>query len=162
MYVLDTNVVSELMKGTVRVIARLALTDRTEVAVPGPALAEIAYGIARLPASKRRQQLQARFDLIGAEIARAEWSDDVSRAYGTIKASLERRGLRIEDFDAAIAAHAVAAGATLVTANVSHMVRIPGLQVEDWTVRRRSGGCRTHVRIPVCPAGRGDFAMVRS
>ena len=53
--------------------------------------------------------------------------------YGRIKATLERRGTRIEDFDAAIAAHALARGATLVTSNLSHMTRVPGLRVEDWS-----------------------------
>jgi tRNA(fMet)-specific endonuclease VapC len=52
---------------------------------------------------------------------------------GRIKATLERRGTRIEDFDAAIAAHALALDATLVTANVDHMIRVPGLIVEDWS-----------------------------
>jgi tRNA(fMet)-specific endonuclease VapC len=37
------------------------------------------------------------------------------------------------DFDAAIAAHALASGATLVTANLDHMARVPGLQIEDWS-----------------------------
>ena len=36
-------------------------------------------------------------------------------------------------FDAAIAAHALALEATLVTANVDHMIRVPGLRVEDWS-----------------------------
>jgi tRNA(fMet)-specific endonuclease VapC len=57
----------------------------------------------------------------------------VSEAYGRIKAALERRGRRIEDFDAAIAAHAVSAGATLVTANLGHMTRVPGVRTEDWS-----------------------------
>jgi tRNA(fMet)-specific endonuclease VapC len=52
--------------------------------------------------------------------------------FGRIKATLERRGTRIEDFDAAIAAHALALDATLVTANIGHMIRVPGLRVEDW------------------------------
>jgi tRNA(fMet)-specific endonuclease VapC len=52
--------------------------------------------------------------------------------FGRITTILERRGTRIEDFDAAIAAHALAADATLVT-NLGHMVRIPGLRVEDWS-----------------------------
>jgi len=56
----------------------------------------------------------------------------VRHAYGRIKAVLERRGTRIEDFDAVIAAHAVASGAALVTANRDHMARVPGLQIEDW------------------------------
>lgn len=132
MYLLDTNALSALMKGTPAVVARLAATDRAEVALPQPVVAEIAFGIERLPRSRRRAELQARFDLACAEIARAEWTDAVSHAYGRIKATLERRGQRIEDFDAAIAAHAMALDATLVTANLDHMTRVPGLRIQDW------------------------------
>ena len=131
-YLLDTNAVSELMKGTPAIVARLAAADRAEVAVPQPVIAEIAFGLERLPRSKRRTELQARFDLVCAEIARAEWTDAVSQTYGRIKAALERRGRRIEDFDAAIAAHAVSLDATLVSANLDHMTRIPDLRIEDW------------------------------
>jgi tRNA(fMet)-specific endonuclease VapC len=132
-YVLDTNAVSALMKGSPAVVERLAATAPAEVAIPQPVLAEIAFGIERLPRSKRRTSLQARFDLVSAELARAEWTDAVSRMFGRIKATLERRGTRIEDFDAAIAAHALAVEATLVTANLDHMIRVPGLRVEDWS-----------------------------
>jgi len=131
-YVLDTNAVSALMKGSPAVVDRLAATDRADVALPQPVIAEIAYGIERLPRSARRQALQARFELVCSELQRLEWTDEVSHAYGRIKAALERRGARIEDFDAAIAAHAIALDATLVTANLDHMARIPGLRVEDW------------------------------
>ena len=131
-YVLDTNAVSALMKGSAAVVERLANTEPADVAVPQPVLAEITFGIERLPRSKRRTMLQARFDLICSELPRAEWSDAVSQAYGRIKATLERRGTRIEDFDAAIAAHALATDATLVTANLDQMTRVPGLQIEDW------------------------------
>lgn len=131
-YVLDTNAVSALMKGAPAVVDRLAATEPRDVGIPQPVVAEIAYGIARLPRSKRRQALQGRFDLICSELQRVEWTDAVSHAYGRIKAALERRGSRIEDFDVAIAAHALALGATLVTSNVEHMARVPGLRVEDW------------------------------
>jgi tRNA(fMet)-specific endonuclease VapC len=131
-YVLDTTAVSALMKGHAAVVERLAATERADVSVPQPVLAEIAFGIGRLPRSKRRAVLQARFDLVCAELTRTEWTDAVSHAYGRIKATLERRGTRIEDFDAAIAAHAVAFDATLVTANLAQMSRVPGLQIEDW------------------------------
>jgi tRNA(fMet)-specific endonuclease VapC len=131
-YLLDTNAVAALMKGTPAVVDRLAATGRAEVAVPQPVVAEIAFGIERLPRSKRRAELQARLDLVCAEIARAEWTDAVSQAYGRIKAMLERRGQRLEDFDAAIAAHSVALDATLVTANLDHMTRVPGLRIQDW------------------------------
>ena len=132
-YVLDTNAVSALMKGNPTVVERLAATTPAQVAIPQPVLAEIAFGIERLPRSKRRTSLQTRFELISAELPRAEWTDAVSRMFGRVKATLERRGTRIEDFDAAIAAHALALEATLVTANLDHMIRVPGLRVDDWT-----------------------------
>ncbi len=124
-YVLDTNAVSALMKGSPAVVERLAATAPAAVAIPQPVLAEIAFGIERLPRSKRRASLLARFELISAELPRAEWTDAVSQMFGRIKTTLERRGTRIEDFDAAIAAHALALEATLVTANLDHMIRVP-------------------------------------
>jgi tRNA(fMet)-specific endonuclease VapC len=132
MYVLDTNAVSALMKGDAAFVERLASHTPADIAIPQPVIAEIAYGIERLPRSRRRSILQARFDLICSELPRAEWTDAVSQAFGRIKAALERRGTRIEDFDAAIAAHALANGATLVTANADHMHRVPGLAIENW------------------------------
>lgn len=132
-YHLDTNAVSALMKGDPLVVGRLQGVARSAVGVAQPVLAEIAYGLARLPRSRRRDALQVRFDLVAAELARIPWTDDVSEAFGAIKAALEKKGRRIEDFDAAIAAHAVARGAVLVTANRDDMERVPGLVVEDWS-----------------------------
>lgn len=120
------------MKGDRRVVAKLKATSRGDVAVPHPAIAEIAYGIERLPRSKRREALQERFDLVRTELGRVPWTDGVSEQFGTIKAALERKGRRIEDFDAAMAAHALAEGGVLVTANWDDMARVPGLNVEDW------------------------------
>lgn len=133
MYLLDTNAVSALMRGSHSVVERLAAIARADVALPQPVLAEIAFGIERLPRSKRRVALQSRFDLIAAELQRVEWTDAVSQMFGRVKATLERRGTRIKDFDAAIAAHALALDATLVTADVDHMIRVPGLRVENWS-----------------------------
>jgi tRNA(fMet)-specific endonuclease VapC len=131
-YVLDTNAVSALMKGEPHFVARLRSVSRADVAVPQPVLAEISYGIERLPKSKRRDALQQRFDLVRVELARVGWTDSVSEHFGMVKATLEKRGKRIEDFDAAIAAHALAEDAILVTANIDDMTRIPGAKIEDW------------------------------
>jgi tRNA(fMet)-specific endonuclease VapC len=132
-YVLDTNVVSLLMKGDPNAIERLKAVSRADVCMPQPVVAEIAYGIQRLSRSKRKDALASRFELLKSEIRRVAWSDEVSEAFGGIKSGLERKGERIEDFDAAVAAHALAEGCVLVTANPKHMKRVPALQVEDWS-----------------------------
>ena len=132
MYILDTNAVSALMKGDEAVLDRIQTLSKSDVFVPQPVLAEIAYGIERLPRSKRRESLQDRFELVRAELQRIEWTDEISERFGTIKAVLEKRGQRIEDFDAAIAAHAIQPAAVLVTANTDDMMRIPGLTIENW------------------------------
>lgn len=114
-------------------LTHLRAVPKRDVFVPHPVFAEIAYGIARLPRSKRKDALRRRFDIVRQEFSRADWTDDVSDAFGAIKARLEKKGTRIEDFDAAIAAHARARQATLVTSNVAHMLRIPDLRIEDWS-----------------------------
>jgi tRNA(fMet)-specific endonuclease VapC len=130
--ILDTNALSALMKGDQRAVRRLRETPKSDVSVPQTVLAEIAYGLARLPRSRRKQALRERFDLLSTELGRASWTDAVSEHFGAIKAEIERRGRRIEDFDAAIAAHAMAVDAALVTADAKHMPRVPGLTVIDW------------------------------
>jgi tRNA(fMet)-specific endonuclease VapC len=132
-YVLDTNIVSALMRGDPIVVDRLRRAGKASVVVPQPVLSEVAYGIARLPRSRRRDRLQRRFDAIRKELVRASWTDLVSEHFGVIKATAERRGEAIEDFDAAVAAHATATGASLVTTDVQDMARVHGLTLEDWT-----------------------------
>lgn len=131
--VLDTTTVSALMRGDERTVARLRRLARQEVALPQPVLAEIAYGLARLPRSRRRDDLQRRFERIRDELPRLPWTDEVSARFGDLKAAMEKKGQRVDDFDLAVAAHALAAGATLATSNLRHFARLPGLAVEDWS-----------------------------
>jgi tRNA(fMet)-specific endonuclease VapC len=133
-YVLDTNAVSALMRGDANVVERLARVEKASVTVPQPVIAEIEYGLARLPRSRRRVALLARFESIRSELARSSWTDEVSARFGEVKSALERAGTRIEDFDLAILAHALAHDAVLVTAD-RHMLRVRGLVVEDWAAR---------------------------
>ena len=131
-YVLDTNIVSHAMAGHPSVLKRMFSLPRTDVVVPQPVIAEIEYGIARLPESERRRRLAERLQRFVENASDAVWTTDVSHAFGATKADLEARGQRIEDFDVAIAAHALALDAVLVTDNTAHMGRIRGLRLENW------------------------------
>lgn len=131
-FVLDTNTVSFLMKGHPGIAERLMAESRTDVLLPQPVLAEIEYGLAHHPVRRRREALRRRFDLIRGQLSGQDWTDGVSRVFGEVKADLHRRGLPLEDFDVAIAAHAIAIDAALVTENLAHMERIRGLRLENW------------------------------
>ena len=131
-YVLDTNALSHAMAGEPSVCRELLSHSRTDVLLPQPVVAEVSYGLSRLPESKRRERLIRRFRIFLDQLPRTLWTDEVSQRFGAVKADLERRGIRIEDFDVAVAAHAIAIGATLISSDVRHMSRIAGLHIEDW------------------------------
>ena len=57
---------------------------------------------------------------------------DCAARYGEIRYSLEYAGRGIGGLDTLIAAHALAAGATLVTNNRREFERVPGLKMENW------------------------------
>ena len=138
-YVLDTNAVSALMRGDSAFIERLQRVSRNDVGLPQPVLAEIVYGIERLPSSRRKDSLLKRLEWICEELPRLPWTDDVSERFGSIKASLEKKGKGIEDLDIAIAAHALAIQGVLVSASTAQMTRVPDLTVEDWGNPRAGG-----------------------
>ncbi len=60
--------------------------------------------------------------------------ETAAEAYGTVRAELERKGQMIGNNDLWIAAHAKAAGLTLVTNNERGFRRVRGLKVENWAV----------------------------
>ncbi len=57
---------------------------------------------------------------------------DVAESFGKIKAELRRSGQIIQDFDILIASITLNHTGVLVTNNVEHFKRIPGLNYENW------------------------------
>ncbi len=58
--------------------------------------------------------------------------EQAGSAYGIIRASLEAKGKPIGNNDLWIAAHAKAAGLTIITNKEREFKRIPGLKVKNW------------------------------
>ncbi len=132
-YILDTNTVSELMRGNMAVIAKLRNCSSQDVAVPQPVRAEIAFGLALMRRGRRRTELEHRWAVLSQELRSVSWTDSVSQGFAKIKARLQRAGTLIEDFDIAIAAHATAGRHCLVTNNTKHFARVGDLRLEDWS-----------------------------
>jgi len=130
LYLFDTNTVSAVMADDAKVKARLLLqpTVVTCVIVQG----EIRYGLERLPAGKRRTDLETKANLVFATLPVEPITPAAGNTYGSIRGSLEAQGITLSDNDLWIAATALSLGAVLVS-NDQAFNHIPGLTVEDWT-----------------------------
>ena len=128
-YLLDTNVVSQMVRRPDGALARrVSALEPGSVAISVIVAAELRYGIQRRGSARLTEQLEAvlsAIDVISLEEP-TDWH------YGVIRADLERNGQTIGPNDLLIAAHARALGATLVTNNVGEFRRVPDLVVEDW------------------------------
>lgn len=123
MFVLDTNVVSEIMLARPHPAVLRWLDDRLErdLFVTAVTQAEVLTGIAILPPGKRRQGLAAAADhAFGRMFADRVLPFDRSAAhnYAAIAAARRRAGRPISQADCQIAAIALARGGTMVTRNV--------------------------------------------
>jgi len=58
---------------------------------------------------------------------------ECARVFGKVRALLRKAGTPIDDMDGMIAGTAVLHGLTIVTANVSHFERVPGLEVRPFS-----------------------------
>ncbi len=122
MIIVDTNVVSELMRPepALGVASWVRDRDRHELRTTAVTVAEIRYGIARLPDGRRKQVLLAAadevFEAFTDQVLPVD--DRAAEQYAVIASSRERAGKPIGGFDALIAAVCRAHGATLATRNV--------------------------------------------
>jgi tRNA(fMet)-specific endonuclease VapC len=75
---------------------------------------------------------QARLDEFMLPFQILPYNADVAKAYGTIRARLEKQGKPIVPLDFLIAAHALSRNLTLVTNNEKEFARIQNLRVKNW------------------------------
>lgn len=135
MIILDTNVLSELMrpKPSARVVAWVAKQPATEMFTTSITEAEIFYGIELLAKGKRRERL-----LLAAESMFAEdlggrvfgFESDAARVFSKIAASRRTLGRPISQADAQIAAIVNVRSAKLATRNVEDFTEC-GIDVVD-------------------------------
>jgi|FLYL01.1.fsa_nt_gi predicted nucleic acid-binding protein len=133
MYLLDTDVLSNLLRRapSTALIAKLAAVPPEQQFTSSITWGELIYGAYRLG-----PQVDVLLDRIEATLLPnlpvLPFDVAGARRYGELRAELEQRGTPIGDADLRIAAIARAHGLTVVTGNVRHFQRVPGLPVENW------------------------------
>jgi predicted nucleic acid-binding protein len=136
MYLFDTDVLSRLAKRhpPEELKARLAATPIASQFTSAVNVAEIYHGIFRLGSEVGPKDILLAFfeGQVFPRLTILPFDADDARAYGRMKAELERRGRPRFEPDLQIAAIALRRRLTVVTGNVRHFDGIPGLRVENW------------------------------
>lgn len=136
--VLDTNVVSELMRPApdAGVVAWVSQVHPPAVCTTSVTLAEVRFGITRLPTGRRRTRLDDAADDVFVAFADRVLPFDAAAAghYADVVVERERAGAPISGFDAQIAAICRSHGAALATRNTDDFERLGLDLIDPWTV----------------------------
>jgi len=128
-YLLDTNIVSDLVRNPQGRIAR-HIRDVGEMRVCTSVIvaAELRYGVEK----RRSPRLTAQLEAVLGAIEVLAFETPADAAYGLLRSRLEQIGRPIGGNDLLITAQALSLGHTIVTDNEREFGRIDGLSCENW------------------------------
>jgi tRNA(fMet)-specific endonuclease VapC len=133
--VLDTDTLSEIMKGRNEVVAAKASAyarEHERLTTSAVSVAEVVFGLRR----KERERKLAEFEAALKEWEILPYDDAAARQAGRINADLEGKGLIIGLPDVMIAAIALSRGIAVVTGNVTHFEYVQSvgyeLIIDNW------------------------------
>ena len=143
MIVLDTNVVSELLRlvPSSQVEAWLSAQDGEQVYFTAVGEAELRHGVAVLPAGRRRTALTKAIEGILDEDFRGRilpFDSAAAKAYAAIAAERRAAGRPISQFDCQIAAIARANAAAVATRNTTDFEACGILLMDPWASSGRA------------------------
>ena len=129
--ILDTTFLVDLMKGEEAAVARARRIEReaTPVRIPAPALFELWRGV---HLASRTAEEEGKVVRLLSLYPSAAFDADAAARGGEVDALLLRRGAPLDPEDAMIAGIALARTEPLLTRNVRHFSRVPGLRVESY------------------------------
>ena len=161
LYMLHTDIATDLIQGNSAVLdSRIAATQPQELCVSAVTRGELLCGLSQQWLRKKHEaaghapeEVGRQFDIAHNRIrsrARAEplsrvveqflarvpclpWDATAAEHFAMIAVALHHAGTPIGNIDTMIAAHALAAGAVLVTSRDDRFGRVAGLMIENWS-----------------------------
>ena len=128
-YLLDTNIISDLVKNPHGIVAyKISQIGEENIFTSIIVACELYFGAEK----KGSKRLQDNLDKTLEALTILPLESPVKEHYAKIRNELEQSGNLIGPNDLLIAAHALAENCTLVTANVREFSRIAELAVENW------------------------------
>lgn len=131
MYCFDTDVLSAVVRRDppLSLIRRLARVPAEEQCTTAVTLGELLYGAARRGSDSLVERVRA---VVLQALTVLPFDTAAAVSCGALRSRLEAEGRRLDEPDLRIASIALSRSLVLVTGNVRHFSRVPGLHVEDW------------------------------
>jgi tRNA(fMet)-specific endonuclease VapC len=128
-YLLDTNIVSDLVRNPQGSIAQhIRKVGEPQVCTSIIVAAELRYGAAK----KSSARLSAQLETVLGALEALPFDAPADAIYGSLRTQLERAGKPIGANDLLIAAQALALGYTIVTDNEKEFARVANLRRQNW------------------------------
>jgi predicted nucleic acid-binding protein len=136
-YLFDTDAVSEVLrpKPLAAFLEWLRGVPREDQFISAVTVGELYHGAYRSTARERHLANIEKRVLPAVTIL--PYDASVAKVFGELRADLERAGTRLDDADLQIASTALHHGLELVTGNIRHFDRVPGLRVNPALVDAR-------------------------
>jgi len=128
-YMLDTNIVSLLLRRHTALVDRVQDHSMSSLCVSAITAGGMAFGLAPGPEATR---LKIAVDEFLLRVDVLPWDGAIAEVYGALRARMEIAGKNLAPLDRLIAAHALGTSTVLVT-NDRVFGQVPDLQIEDWT-----------------------------
>lgn len=138
-YLFDTDAISEVLRPrpAAAFVTWLGTVPRAEQFTSAVSLGELYKGACR--SHERERHLENIDRRVLPALTVLPYERSAARVFGRIRADLEERGAVLPDADLQIAAIALYHGLELVTGNLRHFQRIPGLQLNPALADARPG-----------------------
>jgi len=127
--ILDTDTISYFLKGNESVKAKF-LEHQSKLASTTINYSELIYGLTK----KDNRKYLTKVELIFNNIDLYSFDKKSANTFGTLKATMQKRGIVVADMDLMIASIAIANRQKLISNNIKHFSKIEGLNVESWVL----------------------------
>lgn len=133
LWLLDTNTISELgrLHPSSGVVQRFT-EGATAAAIPAIVWQELWFGVLRLPAGRRREELSRFVQSVAGSLPKLPYTEATAREHAQLRATQAAHGRILSEPDAHIAAVAIHHGLTLVTRNTRDFEGLPRLRLANW------------------------------
>ena len=136
LYVLDTDHLTLFRYGHAAVTARVDATPADQLATTIVTIEEQLTGwYTLLRKCKRQREIVVAYEQLAESVLFLSTLPIFAFSDGAaeIMAELRKQKIRISTLDLRIASIALANDAVVVTRNLQHFSKVPGLQIEDWS-----------------------------